>query len=287
MAITYKPSVWVGSHYQDFFAESLYANATVGKNLVRFIPGIKTEIQLTTTQGAPVVQPYALTPTTPQGSLNWVDRTLKPSKSMIHDRFDPNQMLATQFSEDMAAGATNLTSARQMKITSEYLVPRVSKLIEKAFWQQVYDELTGSTTNIDRTGAVLSVATILDEIKAVYAAIPGEVLATGEQMMYLPEPAKQLVLIANNDRQFRDLLSVSADGSIKYLDCPLAFVPLPANTIIAGNSREFVWGTDLLSDEGKMEINKVSNESDEMFYKIVFTLGAAVQVHSQKVLSKV
>jgi hypothetical protein len=285
MAITYNPKVWVGPQFEEIFSEVLYANNTVDKGLVRFLQNIKSSTQLTTLGGAPVVQNYALTPSTPQGNLNFSDVTLAPVKRMVHDRFDMNQMLNTQFSEDMPAGAANMNSPKYLKAVEAYLIPRISKAIEAAFWQLITDSLGAATTNIDRVGAVLTASNILDEIKAIYAAIPGEVLATGEAKMYLPMAAKQLVLIANSDRTYRDLLTVNGE-SISYLDCPIEFVPVAANTIVAGRASDFIWGTDLLSDEGSLEVNKVTNESDEMFYKLVFTLGAAVCVPTQKVLSK-
>lgn len=284
MAITYSPNVWVGKHFENIFSEVLYANSTVDKSLVRFIPNVKYETQITTLGGAPVVQDYQVTPNAPQGSVTFSDATLRPAKKMVHDRFEMNQMLNTMFSEDMAAGAANIDSQKYLKAVEAYITPRIGKAVEKSFWALIHDQLVASTSNIDRAGAVLTAGNILDEIKGVYAALPGEVLTTGEQMMYLPEAAKQLVLIANADRTYRDLLTVSGED-IKYLDCPISFVPTPANTIIAGRKSDFVWGTDLLDDYGKLEVNKVTNESDLMFYKMVFSLAAAICVPTQKVLS--
>lgn len=285
MAITYSPNVWRGPHFEEIFSEVIYSNKTVDKNLVRFLTNVKSQTQLTSLTGAPVVQPYSLIAPAPQGSLNFADATLTPVKNQVYDEFDMNQMLNTMFSEDMAAGAANMNSPKYIKAVTEFILPRVSKTIEKSYWASVYDILTASNQNIDRVGTALTATNVLDEVKAIYAAIPGEVLATGEAKIYMPEAAKQLLLIANADRTYRDLLSVSGDD-IKYLDCPIEFVPLPANTIIAGRATDFVWGTDLLSDYGSLEIAKVYNNSDLMFMKLVFTQGAAVCVQTQKVLSK-
>ena len=101
MAFTYSPKTWTGPHFQEIFSEAIYSNKTLDKNLVRVIEGIKSEQYVTSLTGAPVVQPYAVTPSTPLGGLTFSDTLIKPVKQMVHDRFDMNDFLATRFNADM------------------------------------------------------------------------------------------------------------------------------------------------------------------------------------------
>ena len=135
-------------------------------------------------------------------------------------------------------------------------------------------------------GTTISSTNIATEYGKVYAAIPAVTLAQGEKpYIYAPYSHKQLINIYNVTATYRDLFSVDlARDKYFYNGVEIKFVPLSENVVIAGLPSNIIWGTDLISDFNKMEINKIANNREDMFVKNIFNIGVHVGRQATNVL---
>lgn len=282
--MNYSPKIWTGTFFGQIFSEAIYANNTVDKALVRVLDNIKYKQNVTSLTGDLVVQNYAITPTS-AGQLTFSDASIEPVKKHVYHEFEMDSLRSTRFSSDMKSGAANMESNEFLKAVLEYAVPRVGKAIEKDFWTLLVTKLQAASDEIAVAGATLTPANIIAEMEKVYAAMPGEILEGSDAKIYAPHAVKQMIKVANLNQTYRDIFTVAGED-IAYLGVPVEFVPLAANTLIAGRSTDLIMGTDLMSDFGQFEVNKVQANSDQMFLKATFSLDAAVCVANQKVLYK-
>lgn len=282
--MNYTPKAWENNTLGPIFSEMLYANNTVSKSLVRVLENIKYKQTVTSISGALVVQPYAVTPVS-GGQITFGDTTIQPVKSHIYHEFEMDSLRSTRFGADMKSGAANMESNEFLKAVLDFAIPKVGKAIEASFWASLIAKIAAATDEIAILGVALTAGNIVAEMAKVYAAMPGEILDGNEGKIYAPHGVKQLIKQANLNQTYRDIFMVNAD-SIQYLGVDVEFAPLPANTLVAGRSSDLILGTDLASDFGSLEVNKVQANSDLMFIKGTFSLDAAVCVTAQKVLYK-
>lgn len=135
-------------------------------------------------------------------------------------------------------------------------------------------------------GTTITSSNIATEYGKVYAAIPAVTLAQGEKtLIYAPYSHKQLINIYNVSATYRDLFAVDiARDQYFYNGVEIKFVPLSENVIVAGLPSNIIWGTDLLSDFNKMEINKIANNREDMFVKNIFNIGVHIGRQANNVL---
>lgn len=135
-------------------------------------------------------------------------------------------------------------------------------------------------------GTTISSSNIAAEYGKVYAAIPAVTLAQGEKpYIYAPYSHKQLINIYNVTATYRDLFAVDlARDKYFYNGVEIKFVPLSENVIVSGLPSNIIWGTDLVSDFNKMEINKIANNREDMFVKNIFNIGVHVGRQATNVL---
>lgn len=279
--MNYTSALWANTTLGPIFSEMLYANNTVAKNLVRVLENIKYKQVVTSISGDLVVQPYAVNPTS-AGSISFNDTEIEPVKSHVFHTFTMDALRSTRFGRDMKSGAANMESNEFLQAVLDYAIPRVGKAIEADFWTKMKDEFDGAGAQFVPATALTS-SNIVAEIQKIYEAIPGEILEGSEAKIYAPHSVKQLIKVANLKQAYRDIFTVDGDA-VSYLGVPVEFVPLAANTILAGRSTDLVLGTDLASDFGSFEVGKVNNTGDEMFIKATFSLDAAVCIPGQKVI---
>lgn len=141
-------------------------------------------------------------------------------------------------------------------------------------------------SSIDVVGTTITSTNIWDEYKKVYAVIPTVLLQSsniGDLRIFAPENHKQLISIYNTDQLYRDKFTMDAQGNFFFLGVKIEFVPLAANTMIAGRWSDLILGTDLTSDFSYVKVDVVTNNADTRFIKQVFTSAAAVMTQTQKV----
>lgn len=282
----YTPAVYSNTTLGPIFTEMLYANKTVANGYVRVLDNIKYKQVVTSITGDLVSQPYAVTPTAAGSGFNFADTTIEPVKWHIYEEFSMDALRSTRFGLDMKSGAAQTESNEFISAVLAYAIPKAGNSIEKKFWDLATAKLNAATDEIGVSGTTLTAANLVAELTKVYSAIPGEVLESGNAVIYAPRAVKQLAMVVNQDTtKFKNAFAIVGD-EVQFMGVPMYFVPLTANTLIAGNKTDIILGTDLVSDFGAFEINKVQANSDLMFLKATYSLDAATVITSQKVLYK-
>lgn len=154
MALTYSPILYVGKIYQEIFSSIVYDSPTFKQGLCRVIDDCKYEMNLTSFSGDIPIQAYAsnlgVSGSYANDTLTIADQAVKPNRCMAYTEIDLSTLINTRFSEDMKAGAVNLTSNEYEQQLITFITPRISKSYAKAFWCSVKPAtaktLTGTTT---------------------------------------------------------------------------------------------------------------------------------------------
>lgn len=257
------------------------------------------------------------------------DRKITPVKIMAFDNVTMDQLRKTRFSEDMAAGANNIGSNKFEQAATAYLVPRMGKSYEKMTYANItaaskaaiaasavpsasekawaaaqptakfdglvasmimagVEDITAKVKSVPQ-GAALTAATISGKYAELFAAIDAAELEAGQVVIFAPLSDFQLIIAANQNRDFKDTFQVEGkgkDATVFYNTVPVEFVPTPGRFAgYAGESGDFIHGTDLLSDVDEFKIDKVNNMGDDLFFKMVATSCTTVLFPSKKVLS--
>lgn len=257
------------------------------------------------------------------------DRKITPVKMMAFDNVTMDQLRKTRFGEDMAAGANNIGSTAFERAATGYLVPRMGKSYEKMTYSSIsatskaqiaasatpsasekawaaaqpngrFDGLVASlimagvedAANKVKSvpqGGVPTTATLPGLYAALFQAIDAAELENGQVVIFAPLSDFQIIIAANQARDFKDTFIVEGkgkDAKVWYNTVMVEFVPTPGRFAgYAGETGDFVHGTDLLSDVDEFKIDKVNAMGDDLFFKMVATSCTTVLNASKKVLS--
>ncbi|RNI30954.1 hypothetical protein EFA69_06585 [Rufibacter immobilis] len=290
MPITYNPKLFSGDYYAQIYSETLTTAKTLSNNYVHIMPNVKTEQFVTTFSASITEQDYASDfdpATADRGSVTISDEKVMPLKKMFFTTVDPETLRFTRFGDDkMGAGARNLTITEFENKLLDTLIPQMARSIEVAFWSDI-KTLAGTKlaagNKIAKNASGLTVSNIYGEMEKVWKAIPSQVRATGQAVIYADESVKDLMILANLYENYKEKFIINGD-SVSFLGTAVLFVPLGANTMFAGNKNEVVFATDVVNDEASIEIGKLNNYGDKLFFKSVYTRDKAIVVPSQKIL---
>jgi hypothetical protein len=130
-------------------------------------------------------------------------------------------------------------------------------------------------------GTTITSANIFTEYGKLYTGMPSVLLhsKTDTAIIYAPYSHLALINQFNTANTYKSDVFVADKVSKTYSfqGIDIKFVPLPENCMIAATKRNIIWCTDLLDDTSYLEINKVQNNADTMYYKAVFTQEAHVR----------
>ncbi|WP_299988724.1 hypothetical protein [uncultured Pontibacter sp.] len=254
------------------------------------MPNVKTETLVTTFAANIAEQDYSsmFDPIeASKGSVSIFDEKVRPIKKMFFTTVDPETLRFSRFGDSkMGAGARNLNITEFENKMLDVLIPQMARSIEVAFWNDIMalaGDVVPAGNKIAKAEGGLTVSNILNEVEKVWKAIPSQVRATGNAVIYADEAIKDLIVLANLHDDYKDRFVVNGD-SVKFLGVDMLFVPLAKDAMFAGNKTEVVFATDVLNDEATIEINKVNNYSDILFYKSVYTRDKAIVIPAQKIL---
>ncbi len=134
-------------------------------------------------------------------------------------------------------------------------------------------------------GVTLTSANSVAEYSKIYAAIDPAELEAGDVNIYAPLADLQILTQANTDSEFKDKFTITGKGkdvTVLFNNVPVEFVPTSVRFAgYGGETGDFVFGTDLLSDTTEFKIDKVNAMSDDLFYKMVAT-GCATTLNASK-----
>lgn len=140
-------------------------------------------------------------------------------------------------------------------------------------------------------GTTVNASTIAAEYAKIFALIDPAELEEGNVRILAPLSDFQLILQANTNATYKNIFTVTGEGAnamVMYnVVVPVEFVNLPATVRIAGRMGEegdFIFATDLKSDDTTFKAGPVNNMSDDMFFKMVATGDTTVLNVAKKVL---
>lgn len=148
----------------------------------------------------------------------------------------------------------------------------------------------GEYIRVDAT--VITAANIAAEYAKVFSAILPDVLSDTDRPVVIEAPLahRQFMRTANNSvgaasNQNFLFENDGVDSKASYNGVPISFVNLPTNVMIAHPSRALFINADALNAESNfMEIGKMANGSDWVYFKNVWAFNHAVQNQNRNVL---
>tara|TARA_R110000796_G_scaffold97429_1_gene204404 strand:+ start:3379 stop:4404 length:1026 start_codon:yes stop_codon:yes gene_type:complete len=182
----------------------------------------------------------------------------------------------------LTAGAANTSIGTEEKALVASSALGISAQFDGVLTKVLYNNsrasgAVGVGERLKVVGTTITAANIKAEYDKVYAAIPAEVLESGENpIIYAPYSHKQLITIFNNNvANFKDAFAVSGN-TFAFNGIVIEFVPLPENVILCAKKSHLFWVTDLTSDINTMKMDKIANNREDMFLKSIMSIGAHV-----------
>ena len=194
----------------------------------------------------------------------------------MESKFWNGALAATKSTVAGLTGATNGISGTTVSITEQAKVAAMpTNLFDSVPAFLVYNNAAVGA-RVPVTGTTITSSNIFTEYSKLYAAIPAVVLDnnTGEMpYIYAPKSHKQLINIFNVSETYRNKFAVEGD---KYFfnGIEIVFVPLAENTLIAALPSAIHWCTDIASDMNFLKIDKINNNREDQFYKVVASVTA-------------
>jgi len=210
----------------------------------------------------------------------------------LEQKFWSNVTAATKTAvAALTAGAAN----NQVSTQEKALVAATSSTAPFGVFDGLVQKMIYNNSNATQTagvggrvkvvGTTITAANIKAEYEKVFAAIPAELLASGEvPFLYVPYSHKSIINIANNvNTNYTKPFDISGD-SYKFYGIEIKFVPIPENVIIAAPKINLIWTTDLLSDVSELKIDRIANNREDWFIKAVMTIKPHVANQKYNVL---
>lgn len=177
-----------------------------------------------------------------------------------------------------AGAANNQVSAQEKTLAAATQSTAPFGLFDGVIQKMIYNssnptQTAGVGQRIKVVGTTVTSANIKAEYEKIYAAIPAEVLASGEMpYIYAPYSHKAMINIANNvNTNYTKPFDVTGD-SYKFYGLEIKFVPFPENVALAAPKINIIWTTDLLSDANELKIDRIANNREDWFIKAVITI---------------
>ena len=161
-----------------------------------------------------------------------------------------------------------------------YVAAAPSGLIDGIVTKLIYNgAAVGKRVKV--AGTTIDASNIFTEYGKLYTGVPSQVLHSKVEAPFIYAPYSHLAFINqfNTANTYKSDVFVAdkASGKYSFQGIDIKFVPLPENCMIVACKSSLVWCTDLTDDLNYLEINKVYNNADDMFYKSVFLLGNHVR----------
>lgn len=194
-----------------------------------------------------------------------------------------------------AVNALTAGTAQNQVSTQEkaYVAAAPTSYVDGVLTKLIFsDSVTPGTfavgSRIKVAGTTLTAANIKDETDRVYAQFPDELLNDPEAManatIFMPMNCKKFIRQYNsNPLAFKDAFLIEGEN-FSYLGIAIKFVPLPNNAMIGGNSMDFVWCTDLVSDLQNTIVDKLPAPAKNFYYELIFTLESWIFYQGAKVV---
>lgn len=190
------------------------------------------------------------------------------------------------------AGATQISAATQAKIAALPIAKRDSFFAIMVYNTFRANAVAAKGEYIKVDGTTITAANIAAEYAKIYAAILPDVLNNTDLPVVIEAPLahRQFMRSANNavgaaSNQNFLFENDAIDSKCSYNGVRVSFVNLPANVMIAHPSKALFINADAVNAESNfMEIGKMANGSDWVYFKNVWAYNHAVMNQSRNVL---
>lgn len=304
MAIDITNTTYQPTRQPDFFTKLMFNNKT--SEHVNIIPNVKYKTILNTSEIEDDLLQFdglGSCGWTPQGDVKFSERELevKPYKINFEECL---KTFETKWMGELLKPGANLDEMpTEVEDQVLYLLgKKISKEIESKIWNGVASatEIDGFITILDNdadtnkvAGVALTKANVLGEFEKVYLAQSDDVLGgseDGELKFYVSKKVEKLLKLVladvNNSNIVINQNWINSGDAISYMGYDVvALTAIPADVIIFGNWHNFVYGTDLISDETELRTGmKAAPEDDEYFVKGRLKLGVQIAFPDEVVL---
>jgi hypothetical protein len=231
------------------------------------------------------------------GALNIVaDEFTKQALALI----GPKQSL--NFESMFWNGATSATKTAVAALTAgtaqnsvgtaeqTYVAAAPTNLIDGVLTKLIYNT-SAVGTRYKVAGTTVTSSNLKTEVDKVYAAISTAASKllnpenVGELVIYMPHENRALIEIYNNNpSNYKNAFIPTSDGFFTYNGIPIEFVPLPANSMIAGVKMDFVWATDLTDDSEQIKVDVIAPNREDFFIKTIATIESWIFNQNEKVV---
>lgn len=123
-----------GKAYEPIIEEILFANDTVGKNLVALATDVKADTIFTENDNTATMQAYSSGAPTSSGTFGLVDTLITPTKVMYYQEFDPNTLRSSRFQTTMKPGAWEIESSEFGSVVLKSYGNLISEDLSFKFW---------------------------------------------------------------------------------------------------------------------------------------------------------
>jgi len=190
------------------------------------------------------------------------------------------------------AGANQISAATQAKIAALPTSKRDGFFAVVVYNSFRTNAVAAKGEYIKVDGTTITESNIAAEYAKIYKAIPADVLNDTDKPVVIEAPLahRQFMRTANNSvgaasNQNFLFESDSIDSKASYNGVAVSFVNLPANVMIAHPSKSLFINADAVNAESNfMEIGKMANGSDWVYFKNVWAYNHAVMNQSRNVL---
>jgi hypothetical protein len=201
---------------------------------------------------------------------------------------------ATAATQTAVAALTAGTAQNQVSTAEKaYVAAAPTSYVDGVLTKLIYSDATTPGTfavgaRIKVAGTTLSATNIKDEVDKVYAQMDDALLNNPEMSQYatifMPMNCKKFIRLYNKTAaNFRDMFEIEGDN-FSYCGVAIQFVPLPSNSMIAGNAMDFVWATDLVADLENVVVDKLPAPAKNFYYDLIFTMENWIFYQSTKVV---
>lgn len=282
--LTYQPS----SH-MDWFTKAIFGGKLIEKGKITPVTGVKenTLLNMIELSGSLLQADEQNCAWTPNqiAKLSDIELKIKTYKINMEQCIDDLEKKRTVWM--LSPGARNAElPATLEEATMEMLAAELSKEIEtKIFngdssvessdFDGVLKVLDNSSNAIKLQGIALTTDNILGEIQKVFTAIPDDVLASGLEngslSIFMSYAALTKVRIALANVQSANMVVnpnfTIENDAVKYMGVELVAVAgIGENNIVAADARNFLLGTDLLSDIEELRFGQFAAPYDNKVF---------------------
>ncbi len=253
-------TTFTGKDAQGFYSEALLTGET--KSVIKLYPDVKSKLKVARLDLANILQEADCT-FTDGGTTTLSQKTLEVCPIKVNLEYCQRTFEADYLSMQLKAGSNN--GEVMPASVEEYIIGQVSKNIsadlENIIWQ---GDTTGSpasicdgflkkfladATVIDVNNTTVSASNVLTEIGKVYAAIPDTIINSRDLRIFIPVSIAKFYKTAIAAGTGNGGAYFIGDKELNYLGVTLVIAPgLPADTMVAAETQNLWFGTDLMSD---------------------------------------